>query len=77
MQINKPYRTAPPCISQSWYCAAAAAQNKVLAGVFRPMNELVWRSSILNLAKRNAENTAMRKANREHILENCSSSRDT
>ena len=31
------------------------AQKMALGGVAKPINEVVWRSSILNLAKRNAE----------------------
>ena len=41
---------------------ASEAQNNALAGVGMPIKELVWRSSILNLASLNPENTAIRKA---------------
>ena len=37
-------------------------QNRALAGVGTPMKEVVWRSSRLNLASRNAEKAAMMKA---------------
>ena len=37
-------------------------QNKALAGVGNPMNELLWRGSILNLPNRRAEKIAMIKA---------------
>ena len=37
-------------------------QNKALAGVGSPMKDVLWRVSILNFPKRNAENTAMIKA---------------
>ena len=39
---------------------AKAPQNNALAGTGNPMNELVWRLSLLNLASRNAENTEIR-----------------
>ena len=38
------------------------AQNKALAGVGKPINEVVCRSSKLNLANLSAENAAMTKA---------------
>ena len=37
-------------------------QNRALAGVGSPMNEVVCRSSRLNLARRSAENAAITKA---------------
>ena len=37
-------------------------QNKALAGVGSPMKDVLWRVSMLNLPKRNAENTAIIKA---------------
>ena len=37
-------------------------QKSAFAGVGKPMNDVVWRVSMLNFAKRQAENTAMRKA---------------
>ena len=42
------------------------AQKIALGGVARPMKEVVWRSSILNFAKRNAENAAISKAISAH-----------
>lgn len=38
------------------------ATNKVHAGVGRPINESVWRGSLLNFANRNIENTGIRNA---------------
>lgn len=38
------------------------AQKIAFAGVGMPMNPVCWRSSILNFAKRQAENAAMRNA---------------
>ena len=37
-------------------------QKSAFAGVGKPMNDVVWRVSMLNFAKRQAENTARRKA---------------
>ena len=37
-------------------------QNIALAGVGSPINDEVWRSSILNFAKRKPENTGIIKA---------------
>ena len=48
--------------STSFILMTNEAQKRALAGVGRPMKELVWRSSKLNLANLNAENAAMRKA---------------
>ena len=42
------------------------AQNMAFGGVAKPMNEVVWRVSTLNLANRNAENAAMSRAIRLH-----------
>ena len=38
------------------------AQKRALAGTGTPIKELVWRVSLLNLARRNAENTEIRNA---------------
>lgn len=40
----------------------SAPQNSALAGVGKPINESVWRWSILNFASRKAEKAAMRNA---------------
>ena len=37
-------------------------QNKALAGVGRPINEVVWRVSILNLPNRKAEKAEIMNA---------------
>ena len=42
------------------------AQNIALGGVARPIKEVVWRSSILNFARRKAEKAAMSKAMSAH-----------
>ena len=36
------------------------AQKSAFAGVGRPMNVVVWRLSMLNFAKRSAENAAIK-----------------
>ena len=38
------------------------AQKRALAGTGTPIKELVWRVSLLNFAKRSAENTEIRNA---------------
>ena len=37
-------------------------QKSACAGVGKPMNDVVWRVSMLNFARRQAENTAIRNA---------------
>ena len=46
--------------------AAIEAHKMALGGVARPMKEVVWRSSILNFAKRKAEKAAMSRAMSAH-----------
>lgn len=46
----------------SFKIKGSEAIKNALAGVGNPMKIVVWRSSILNLASLNAENTATRKA---------------
>ena len=41
-------------------------QKRALAGTGNPMNEVVWRVSMLNLASRRAENTGMSSALNAH-----------
>ena len=49
--------------SMSWGLPASrAAQKRALAGVGRPMNDVVCRSSMLNFASLSAEKAAMKKA---------------
>ena len=49
-------------INKSWAPATKDPQNSAFAGTGRPINELVCRVSLLNFAKRNAENTEIKKA---------------
>ena len=49
-------------ISMGCIPATNDAQKRALAGTGTPIKELVWRVSLLNLARRNAENTEIRNA---------------
>ena len=49
-------------VRKEWPPTTNEPQNKALAGVGKPMNELLWRGSILNLPNLNAEKAAMMKA---------------
>ena len=51
----KPHSHSPPPVT-------SADQKRAFAGVGKPIKVVVWRVSILNLAKRHAEKTAMRNA---------------
>ena len=62
MPANKAQLLHGVATSQSCAPTASATQKRVLAGVGKPMKEVLWRSSKLNLAKRKAEKAAMMKA---------------
>ena len=51
--------------------AISDAQKRALAGVGNPMNDVVCRLSILNLASLKAEKTAIRKAQYGRNVANC------
>lgn len=59
---TRPTQGSPLSHPPSSRLVAKLPQKSALAGVGRPMKVVVCRSSKLNLANRNAENGAMRKA---------------
>ena len=67
--INNEKATVIDTSTQSWNSQASPPDSNgkevmksVLAGVFRPLKESVWVSSTLNIAKRSAAKTAIKKA---------------
>ena len=60
--INRYIALNDPDVRNGWAPTTNDPQNKALAGVGSPMNEVLCLGSMLNLPSRNAENTAMMKA---------------